>query len=383
MSARSIRIVLAVVGIAAAGAGAKEAGKDPPKETAKPQAGRIGAEFLPMAQASKLTKPALKTIERALQDQGAKPEEVKAVMDALEGAVASGETKGLLLLGVLEEGPAQKAGLKVGDVVVAVGGKRYDGDAEKLAKALRGRAAGRPFPIGFIRKGREREVEVVAVDRATEQRLIAKAKADSLPAKPLQLGFDEDAIDTLPSGWKAGKTGKGTVARWAVTEDKEARSGSRVLAVQEATNGARTANVCLFGGASYQGAILTIHLKALDGEVDQGGGMILCAQDNRNYYLCRLSTKKGQIRFYKVEQGKATELAGADVSAEPRRWHEISIHKLWSDRIMVSLNRKPILDVRDSTFKNGMAGVWTLGDASTAFDDIEVKPQARPQPKGT
>ncbi|MBD3367554.1 MAG: PDZ domain-containing protein [Candidatus Eisenbacteria bacterium] len=65
--------------------------------------------------------------------------------------------KGVLVEDVVEDGPADKAGIKAGDVIIRIGDERVTNTAT-LVKAIAGTESGEPTPIGIVRKGREMEV---------------------------------------------------------------------------------------------------------------------------------------------------------------------------------------------------------------------------------
>jgi hypothetical protein len=65
--------------------------------------------------------------------------------------------RGVLILRVLDDSPASRAGLKSGDVILGVGGAEVD-DTEALREALRERDAGR-VDLRILRNGSSRTIE--------------------------------------------------------------------------------------------------------------------------------------------------------------------------------------------------------------------------------
>ncbi len=63
---------------------------------------------------------------------------------------------GVLVTAVVEDGPAAKAGLKAGDVIVKVGGDEVE-DTGDLHETLAGTEADQKVKIEYLRKGKEQE----------------------------------------------------------------------------------------------------------------------------------------------------------------------------------------------------------------------------------
>jgi S1-C subfamily serine protease len=75
--------------------------------------------------------------------------------------------KGALVTEVIEDTPAQKAGIRAGDVIVRVGGDEVD-DADDLTRALRDRQG--KVSIDLVRRGEKRSVEVDIASRDSSSR---------------------------------------------------------------------------------------------------------------------------------------------------------------------------------------------------------------------
>lgn len=81
--------------------------------------------------------------------------------------VRTGHRDGLLVVEVLTGSPAERAGLRAGDVLLSVGGKSVS-NAESLQKLLFVEAIGEPLEVAVLRDGTE--MRVVAVpDEMTEK----------------------------------------------------------------------------------------------------------------------------------------------------------------------------------------------------------------------
>jgi S1-C subfamily serine protease len=74
-------------------------------------------------------------------------------------AVGLPEREGLLVRGVEEGSPAERAGIERGDLIAAAGGQQVDG-VDALYAALDSLANGATLPLTVVRGTEERELQV-------------------------------------------------------------------------------------------------------------------------------------------------------------------------------------------------------------------------------
>jgi serine protease Do len=72
--------------------------------------------------------------------------------------------RGLLIIGVTPDGPADRAGLLVGDIILEFDGKPVE-SAEDLLDLLTGERAGKKITVGLLRAGTRQDVSVTAAER--------------------------------------------------------------------------------------------------------------------------------------------------------------------------------------------------------------------------
>lgn len=190
--------------------------------------------------------------------------------------------------------------------------------------------------------------------------------------KPQLWDFEDAKVGSVPPGWTTAKTGDGEGSVWKVTEDKSAPSGARVLA-QTAAGPRALFNLCVVVDTSLLNPDLSVAFKAVEGKVDQGGGVVWRYQDANNYYIARFNPLEDNYRLYKVVDGKRVQLATKEsLKAPAGEWHTLSI-KMRGGAIECSLDGKKQLEAKDETFtKAGKIGLWTKADAQTYFDKIET-----------
>jgi S1-C subfamily serine protease len=101
------------------------------------------------------------TLRRAYLGVSTQPVDLQEVL-RLRHALA--QTTGLMLLGLEPGAPAETAGLLLGDIVLAIGGKTIE-DGEALQMALGSEVIGKSTPIRIIRGGDLREIAVIPAPR--------------------------------------------------------------------------------------------------------------------------------------------------------------------------------------------------------------------------
>jgi S1-C subfamily serine protease len=72
--------------------------------------------------------------------------------------------KGLIVLSLEPAGPAAKAGVLIGDIVVQLGGKAVQ-DTDDIQRALEGHAVGQGVPVDILRGGESRQIAVTIAER--------------------------------------------------------------------------------------------------------------------------------------------------------------------------------------------------------------------------
>lgn len=158
------------------------------------------------------------------------------------------------------------------------------------------------------------------------------------------------------------------VGEWKLEE----MSGDGRVFVQRARNANPVFNVALATEPRATDVELSVRLRAISGEDDQGGGLVWRAADAKNYYIARWNPLEDNLRVYQIKDGKRTQIQSADVETDAKAWHTLRI-TMKGDHIEGYLDEKKLLDAHDQTFTaGGRVGLWTKADAVTTFDDMQV-----------
>lgn len=191
----------------------------------------------------------------------------------------------------------------------------------------------------------------------------------------LKWEFAQTPNGNLPDGWVGFQTNP--TEAWVahkIVDDPSAPSPPAVLSVVESTCSGNTYNMALHGRSSYRDLDISIMVKAVGGEEDQGGGPIWRCRDQNNYYICRFNPLENNFRVYYVKDSKRQQLASANIELQAGKWYHVRV-TMRGNHIVCYLDGKELLNVNDETIATaGFVGVWTKADATTSFDDMIIQP---------
>ncbi len=217
-------------------------------------------------------------------------------------------------------------------------------------------------------------VSVTSVTRLSATDAIAKG-ADAKPGRnPWSMWRLDEPMNLLPGAFAPAQTGRGKRATWLIEDPGDAFKPTSPPGALHCTaaNTGETFNLLTIELGQYKNLSLTVKVHAESGKEDQGGGVIWRAKDADNYYVARWNPLEDNFRVYHIKDGKRTQIASADIKADPKEWHKIRIDHAGA-KIEASFDGKTLITVEDSTFADaGRIGFWTKADASTWFDDVAV-----------
>ena len=182
------------------------------------------------------------------------------------------------------------------------------------------------------------------------------------------------AADDAKQTWTFDNDETGAIAKGftnEVGEWKVARSDNGKALAQSAKNPNSVFNVTLISGTNAKDVDLTVRMKAIAGEHDQGGGLVWRAKDSKNYYLARYNPLEDNYRLYHVVEGKRTLVQNVDIPHSDG-WHTLRV-TMAGDQITCYYDGKKYNEAKDSTFPEaGKIGLWSKADAQSHFDDLTL-----------
>ena len=203
---------------------------------------------------------------------------------------------------------------------------------------------------------------------------VEPGKADKAAGTdPVVVNFEEEAPGQPPSGFSTALTGKGPAGVWVIEATDGAPSGKKVLAqTSDDPTGSRYP-LCLYDGVTAKDVDVAVRFRPMEGKKDQAAGIVFRCKDKDNYYVARANAREDNVRVYRIENGKRSNLANADVKVASKRWQTLRL-VIIGNQIEVRLDDKVVLELEDGTFgEAGKVGVWTKADSQTQFDDLTIK----------
>ncbi len=195
--------------------------------------------------------------------------------------------------------------------------------------------------------------------------LVIMATLFSATAAAQTTGFDTDSAGSLPSGWRAGVTGRGS-PRWTVEADSSAPSKPNVLK----QSGSGTFPWCVRPDVSLADGWVEVKFKPLSGREDQAGGVVWRWKDGDNYYVARANALENNVSLYYTAGGRRNTLKYVDAPVPGNSWHTLRV-EFAGRKIRVIYDGKPYIEMEDAHIGSaGAVGVWTKADSVTLFDDF-------------
>lgn len=213
--------------------------------------------------------------------------------------------------------------------------------------------------------------------------IAALALSSAAAAADRTVDFDEGKAGQVPAGWQLTATHGGDKrARWIVEDAKGPKGDTKVFSLvePEATGilarvtAANTFNIAWLPESKARDVDLSVAIRANDGDIDQGGGLIWRARDQDNYYIARYNPLERNFRIYYVKDGRRQQLSSADnLKIGTGEWFTMRVVQR-GDQIEGYVNGDKLTTLRDGTFGDaGAVGLWTKADAKTSFDNLVIK----------
>ena len=183
------------------------------------------------------------------------------------------------------------------------------------------------------------------------------------------INFENDVEGKIPNGFTQTATGKPQTLNWKIVND----NGNKVVA-QLAKNEGDYYNLLVLDKPIYKNFTMTIKIKAIAGDQDQGGGLVWRYIDNNNYYIARCNPSENNFCFYRVMNGNREQLQSVQSNIKTGEWFTMTI-EINGNKISCSLNGNKMIEATDETYtKAGRVGLWTKADAQSYFNDFIISP---------
>jgi hypothetical protein len=134
--------------------------------------------------------------------------------------------------------------------------------------------------------------------------------------------------------------------------------------------------IVLFDSERFGDFTFRVRFKIAGGAIEQIAGVVFRAQDEKNFYVARVSALGKNLRFYKFVDGQRSTPLGPDLEIEKGRWYELMV-AAEGNRIQIKLDGREVMpSLTDSSFAIGKIGLLTKSDSVAFFADpiVTYKP---------
>jgi len=182
------------------------------------------------------------------------------------------------------------------------------------------------------------------------------------------INFKKCEVNKLPVGFTETSTGEVQTLNWKIIDD----NGNKVAA-QLAVNQGDYYNLLVLDKPGYKNLSMSVKIKSVSGDEDQGGGLVWRYTDNNNYYITRYNPLEKNLRLYHVVNGKRIQIKSVDGNIKSNEWFTLSV-TMNGTKITCSLNDSVLMEITDDVFiQPGKVGFWTKADAITYFNDLKIQ----------
>jgi hypothetical protein len=226
------------------------------------------------------------------------------------------EGRGVMILNVVKDGPAEEAGLKAHDIIISVGGEEAVDDVTKVVKMVSSREPGEEVNIDVLRSGEEKTFTVKLGSRADMDKFVWVHKGDPLAEI-------EERIVTRGIGLRRGPDDEWIIEDLGDLDELAGLSDKIKAFIPKGQN--RSVQVFVDGNR-----------KSVKTKVEEDGTVIAIEQED-----------EGEITVSRVdENGEETEEVYADeeelAAADPEAYE---LYKSAGESVVIDLNLKGLGDL--------------------------------------
>ena len=220
-----------------------------------------------------------------------------------------------------------------------------------------------------------------------EPQELPKPKFQTTPPLFQEWSFNNDQVDTLPSGFSKSTVGNGSEGVWVVEADASAPSRPQALMLKPGCQQESCYHVLLADDINVEYLDLGIRIKMVLGVSSGKAGLVFSAKDNQNFYAVVVTPETNTLQAYLVQDGQAKLLGEEKILPMEGEWHFLRIHRIsYISHFPIEcyFDNQLILHLSDSTLGEGKVGLITMGKGAFAFDNLRAvellteRPLSRP-----
>ncbi len=191
--------------------------------------------------------------------------------------------------------------------------------------------------------------------------------------------FDKERAEQTPAGFSSSRVGSAGGPMWVVAQDPSAQTPPNLLKPSAPCSAEDCFQVLLVDALKYEYLDLIVRIRLADtsGRSNGSAGVVFGARDHQNYYAVTVDPSGKDMQVTRVQDGKATTLAHAEIPPKKVAWHLLRIRRntiISKEYIEVFFDGLQVFSVEDKTFGTGQIGLVTRGPATAEFDNLTAAP---------
>jgi hypothetical protein len=191
--------------------------------------------------------------------------------------------------------------------------------------------------------------------------------------------FDKETAEHTPAGFSSFSVGSAGTPIWVVAQDPSAQTPPNLLKQSAPCSVEDCFQVLLVDVLQYEylDLIVRVRLAETSGRSNSSAGVVFGARDSQNYYAVTVDPSGKHMEVARVQGGKATTLAHAEIPSKKVAWHLLRVRRntiISKEYIEVFFDGLQVFSVEDKTFGTGQIGLVTRGPAAAEFDNLTAAP---------
>ena len=214
----------------------------------------------------------------------------------------------------------------------------------------------------------------------------AGSTASTAPSEtrvPLDLfkhwNFDSQTGGQAPEGFSGYAVGGIETASWTVERDPNSPSPPNILRPSGACSDEECLKLLLIDVLQYEYFDVVVRIRLGESAKESRGaaGLVFDVRDRQNFYAAMVDVSGQHLDVIRMQEGKSTSLAHAEIPAKPQDWHLMRVRRntiISKEYIEVFFDGQQVFSVEDRTFRTGQIGLMARGISAVAFDNLSTAP---------
>jgi len=190
--------------------------------------------------------------------------------------------------------------------------------------------------------------------------------------------FDQEPMGGLPSGFSAGSNQKKSTGKWKIEADPQAPTIPHVMTQTHPCPQEDCFQVLLSDTGNLKLPDIVVSIREVSSGEGGEAGIVLAAQDHKNFYAVTVNLNTNELRTYRVQNGKPILLGKGSAKPKSGAWHVLRVQVVNSGhvdfpRLELYLDGYEVPMPEVYTIQGvGGIGVITKAEMIAKFDGLRV-----------